>query len=219
MKRLSTILIGLVAALAVQAQSDFPLQFAHANGNIIADGTVLTLNDFEDDGFGSIMVPANLYVKNVSGTDVLGGGVYTVVNISTGVFQTCFPMNCVMQTEPGQYQTEAGSIAAGQLKSMMTEWLTEEGVEGTAVVTYQLYTFKQNPLTKETTKDQAGPTVTLNFSYGTAAVSTSLADKPVSSISYYNLQGRPVSQPRHGLYIVRTCFADGTQTLQKCLLH
>ena len=43
MKKIFTLFMGLVAALAAQAQSDFPLQFADKDGNIIADGTVLNL--------------------------------------------------------------------------------------------------------------------------------------------------------------------------------
>ena len=41
----------LLAALAVQAQSDFPLQFVDKDGQIIPDGTALDLMEYEVDEF------------------------------------------------------------------------------------------------------------------------------------------------------------------------
>ena len=77
MKKLFTLCIGLVAALAIQAQSDFPLQFADKDGNIIADGTTLDITAYETDDFGDVQMPSGLYVKNTSGEAVQGGGEYT----------------------------------------------------------------------------------------------------------------------------------------------
>ena len=64
MKKIFTFFLGLVAALIVQAQSDFPLQFADKDGNIIADGTVLNLTTAESDDFGDVLMSTNLFVKN-----------------------------------------------------------------------------------------------------------------------------------------------------------
>ena len=43
MKKFFTLCCGLFAALAIQAQNDFPLQFADKNGNVITDGTTLNI--------------------------------------------------------------------------------------------------------------------------------------------------------------------------------
>ena len=215
MKKIFTLCIGLVAALAVQAQSDFPLQFIDESGNVIADGTTLDFTDYEEDSFGDVQMPTKMYVKNTSDQAVQGGGSYNIYVISSGKFQTCFPANCVRQTFLGEYTTENGEIAAGELKDMQTEWYPES--EGTCVVVYQLITFKQNPITKKWTRDQDGPTVTLNFRYETSAIGSVSTGKSVSRVEYYNLSGCRVQKPVSGMYIIRTTYSDGSTTSSKHL--
>ena len=161
MKKIFTLCFGLVAALALKAQSDFPLQFADSEGNIIADGTTLNITEFEADAFGDVIMRTKLFVKNTTGAAVQGGGTYTIQTMNNGVFQTCFPANCVRQTAVGNFTTSDGEIAPGELKDMQTEWFPS--AEGACQVVYQLITFKQNPVTKKFTKDKSGPSVTLKF--------------------------------------------------------
>ena len=215
MKKFFTLFIGLVAALAVQAQSDFPLQFADKDGNIIADGTVLNLTTAETDAFGDVQMPSGLYVKNTAGAEVQVGGVYTIKTLSNGSFQTCFPTNCVSNNKTGNYETQNGAVAAGELKDMKTEWLPVG--EGTCVVEYTLVTYKQNVITTQWQKDKTGPTVTLNFTYNTTGINGAKSAKNVRNVEYYNLTGRRVQAPVHGTYIVKTTYADGTTTCKKRL--
>ena len=49
MKKFLTLFWGLIAALSIQAQSDFPIQFADKDGNIIEGGTTLEIKDYETD--------------------------------------------------------------------------------------------------------------------------------------------------------------------------
>ena len=208
MKKIFTLFVGLVAALAVQAQSDFPLQFADKDGNIIADGSVLNLTTAEKDDFDAVQMPSGLYVKNTTNADVQGGGAYTITSLSNGAFQTCFPTNCVSNNRTGSYETSNGTIAAGELKSMQTEWLPVDN--GTCVVTYQLVTYKQNVITKQWQKDKTGPTITLKFTYDPTGISRATSDKNVRQVEYFNLTGRRVQTPVHGVYIVRKTYTDGT---------
>lgn len=214
MKKLFTLCTGLMLALTLQAQNDCPLQFADKDGNIIADGTTLNISEVEEDDFGSVLMPSGLYVKNTSEADVHCSGVYTVQSISNGGFQTCFPENCLApNTTPGQYNTQEGTINAGMLKSMQTEWLPV--AEGKCVVTYQIITYKQNVITKKWNVDKQGPTVTLNFTYTTTAIGQAKSAKAVRSVAYYNLTGRRVQTPAKGIYIVKTTYQDGTVTSRK----
>ena len=208
MKKIFTLFMGLVAALAVQAQSDFPLQFVDKDGNIITDGSVLNLTTVEENDFGDVQMPSGLYVKNTTNDDVQGGGVYNITSLSNGSFQTCFPANCVSNNKVGNYETSNGTIAAGEQKSMQTEWLPTD--KGTCVVNYQLVTYKQNVITKKWQKDKEGPKVTLKFTYGTSGISNAANDKSVRSVEYFNLTGRRVQTPVHGVYIVRKTYTDGT---------
>lgn len=215
MKKFFTLCIGLIAALAIQAQSDFPLQFADKDGNIIADGTSLDITEFEMDAFGEVMMSSKLYVKNITETAVQGGGIYTIKSIGSGSFQTCFPTNCVNKTAAGTYETGDGSLNAGELKNMQTEWMPS--AEGTCKVTYQLITYKQNVITKKWNKDKKGPTVTINFTYGSTGIDNTTDDKKALSVEYYSLTGRQVVKPAHGMYIVTTTYADGSKKSRKQL--
>lgn len=213
MKKIFTLCLGLIAVLAVQAQDDFPLQFADKDGNIIVDGTTINLTEVIIDDFGGIMMPTNLYVKNITEQSVQGGGRYTIQSIGNGTFQTCFPTNCIQKSAKGTYDTESGTFDAGILKYMNTEWLPV--AEGKAVVDYQLLTFRQNPITKKWMVDGEGPKVTLSFDYNTASVSGVKNDKNVSSVVYYDMQGRYVSKPTHGVYVKKIFYTDGSQSSKK----
>ena len=197
MKRIFTLCMGLIAALAIQAQNAFPLQFVDKNGNEVTDGTTLNITEAEDDGFGGILMPSGLSVKNTSSDEVQCGGSFTISSMSNGAFQSCFPSNCMQASGAGSYSTQDGAIAAGEQKSMQTEWLPT--AEGTCTVAYQLLTYKKNVITQKWTVDKQGPTVTLNFTYNTSGISTVKTRRPVT---YYDMQGRRVARPGKGLYIV-----------------
>lgn len=200
MKKIFTLCLGLFAALAIQAQSDFPLQFADKDGNVIADGSTLNLTEAEVDDFGGIMMPSGLYVKNTTGAEVQCGGSFNVSTMSNGAFQSCFPSTCKQVSKVGSYTTQNGALGAGELKTMQTEWMPT--AEGSCTVTYQLMTYKQNAITKKWNADKYGPTVTLNFVYGTSGIADAARLDNSEKGICYDLMGRRVSQPAKGLYIV-----------------
>ena len=201
MKKYITLLFCLLANLAVQAQENFPLQFVDKDGQIIPDGTVLDITDYEvDEFFGDIQMPANVWIKNVSTEMVQGGGIYTIQAISNGWFQTCFPMNCIRKSSTGTFSTESAAFVSNQLTSMQTEWLPKE--EGVCVVTYQLRTYTQKPNNSKWTADADGPTIILKYKY----ISESNGIRTLKSdveCKVYDLCGRKAnSQLKKGVYIV-----------------
>ena len=200
MKKIFTLCLGLFAALAIQAQSDFPLQFADKDGNVIADGSTLNLTEAEVDDFGGIMMPSGLYVKNTTSAEVQCGGSFTIISMSNGAFQSCFPSTCKQVSKVDSYTTESGALGASVLKSLQTEWMPT--AEGSCTVTYQLMTYKQNAITKKWNADKYGPTVTLNFVYGTSGIADAARLDNSEKGICYDLMGRRVSQPAKGLYIV-----------------
>lgn len=215
MKKIFTFFLGLIAALTTQAQSDFPLQFADKDSNIYEDGTVLNLTEAEDDGFGSFLMPSSLFVKNITDTNVEGGGIYGIEKLDNGAFQTCFPVSCTQRRETGEWETGHGAFTAGQLKDMQTEWFPDEkATSGNCVVTYQLVTYKQNPITTQWTISKYGPTIKLNFTYGNPA-SINAVSKSANTVKYYNLQGMPVSNLTRGMFIKKTFYANGSVKSQK----
>lgn len=206
----------MMGMLVARAQS-FPVQFADAQGNVIADGTKLTLDkpeievsEFDD----AILMPSGVYVLNTTSGEVACGTKYAITHISNGAFQTCFPVNCVMQKTTGSWTSEVGTLSANQLKDMLTEWLPVSA--GSADAEFQLLTYKVNPVTKKYQVDQNGPQIQMHFVYdpsGIRAVDNTLGT--VSSVAYYTLDGRRVAAPIHGLYLVRVTYANGVSKTTK----
>lgn len=218
MKKTITLLVCLFAGLAVQAQSDFPLQFIDQDGQVIPDGTWLDITDYEEDEFfGDILMPVKVWVKNVSGSAVYGGASYTIQNISNGWFQTCFPSVCMRQNAKGSYATQTDNFIPGVPRDIQTEWMPDR--EGVCFVTYQLKTFRK--MGTNYMPDGDGPMITLNFYYGdvTGISGKSASSKPVSSVTYYDLSGQITERPRHGVFIKRTTYTDGTSDVRKKILY
>jgi hypothetical protein len=212
MKKLFTFFWGLLTVIGLQAQSEFPVQFADKDGNTFDDGSTLVLTEYEADAFGSIEMPTNLYVKNMTTESVQIGGIYTIETLDNGLFQTCFPENCVAQERTGTFETKSGTLGADELKNMQTEWMPMDN--GKCVVTYQLVTYKQNTLTKEWSIDQHGPTITLDFTLIMNDIRT--AGTKVVSITYYDLTGQKTNRPKHGVYLQKIVYQDGSsKTLKK----
>lgn len=212
MKKTVTFFVCLLAALAVQAQSDFPLQFVDKDGQIIPDGTALDLMEYEvDEFFGDIIMPTKVWVKNVGDETVQGGASYTIVSISNGWFQTCFPSNCTRQSIKGTFQTGKAAILPGEVRDLQTEWLPNG--EGQCEVTYQLQTFRK--VGNNYLPDGDGPTIVLCYAYGTTGIGDTKAGKKVGTVTYYDLTGQPTSRPVHGVYMKKTTYADGTSDVQK----
>lgn len=204
MKKILTLCMGLLAGLAVQAQSDFPLQFVDKDGQIVPDGTDVIITDYEvDELFGDILMPVNLSVKNVSDETVQGGATFTIQTIENGSFQTCFPTNCMRFSATGTFSTGNDAFMTGQLRNMQTEWLpTIPTDESICVVTYQLQTYSQNPFTQKWMLDANGPTITMNFYYGTTGIK-SLSQSGSGKEAIYDLRGRQVQgRPSSGVYIM-----------------
>lgn len=214
MKKIITLCSCLLVGLSVQAQNDFPLQFVDKDGQIIPDGTVLEITDYEkDDLFGDILMPTNVWVKNISDETVLGGGRYIIHSISNGWFQTCFPSVCMRQSGAGTYSTGNDAFMPMQIRSMQTEWLPEG--QGTCIVTYQLQTFRK--VGRNYIIDGDGSTITLYYSYGTTDIGSMKDDKKAASVTYFDLTGKSASLPVHGIYLKRKTYADGTSETQKFL--
>lgn len=220
MKKIFTLLVCFLAGFTVQAQSDFPLQFVDKDGQIIPDGTVLEITEYEEDElFGDILMPTYVWVKNVSDEMVYGGGSFTIQTIDNGSFQTCFPSSCMNLSSEGTYTSGKDAIMPSQVRDMQTEWLPDPDGKGTCLVAYQLQTFRK--LGNNYMPDDDGPTIYLHYFYGVepTGISQAKAGKTVSSITWYDLFGRQTSDPRRGAFLKRTTYTDGSSIVQKKIIH
>ena len=218
MKKTITLLMCLFAAFVVQAQNDFPLQFVGADGDIIPDGTVVNITEIEiDELFGDMLMPAGIAVTNVSSDVVYGGATYTILTISNGRFQTCFPNNCMSQMATGTFSTSADAIMPGQLRDMQTEFFPDSDADGKCFVVYQLQTFRK--VGSNFLPDEDGPTITLRFATNPDGIGNIKAGKDVYSVTYYDLSGQKVERPKRGIFMKKTTYADGTFTVRKSILR
>ena len=217
MKKIYTLLLAVSFMSSPAMAQDFPLQFVDTEGNIVADGTVLTLDkpeppqDEYDDG---VMISSGLSVRNTSSGNVVCGTEYSITSISNGVFQTCFPMNCVMRKEKGSWTSESGALEAGTTKSMQTEWFPDAA--GKLDAQFQLLKYKLNPITNKYTVESRGPVVTMNFVYNPDAIrSVDESCQKIASVAYYTMDGRRCTSPAHGTYIVRVKYSNGVSKTTK----
>lgn len=227
MKRKFLIVAALVCtALSANAQFstdiDHSMEFVDAEGNIVADGSVIDRNEVEETDFGDLQISSGLYAKNTT-DEIVGVGVQlTFASFPSGSFQHCFPGSCVV-SQPSSANTSyiQGPLAskAGTTESLQSEWLVEEGEYGTCTVTYQFKIYEADPITWEWNFSADGPSVTVNYIYtDPAGVDANIAEKALGSVSYHDLSGRTVSNPAGGVYVKRMTYADGTVKTSKVLL-
>ena len=200
MKKISTLALFIfMSAVATWAQSDDTFYFVDKNGNIVPDGSELTVTAVEENIFGGVMMPTGLYIKsNKSGT-LYGSMSYNVIEISSGAFQVCFPENCTMAEKIGEYETPAGIVKAEDIQA---EWMPD--TYGTAKVTLQPKTYKHNNVTGNTSFVGYGPKITLNFVYADPAGITNAGAEGKKEIGRYTLDGRKLEQPKNGINIIKT---------------
>ena len=219
MRLIFTLFISFVFGVSGLSAQDFPLQFADANGNIIADGTELTLDqptveasEFDD----AVMILSGVYVKNTTANDVTCGTEYSITHYSNGDLQTCFPSSCIQRHGVGSWQSEVGVVQGNELKNMQTEWIPQDA--GTLDAEFQLLKYKLNPVTQKYTVEADGPTIKMHFVYDPASIQ-SLDNKAtaISSVTYYSLDGRQVASPTHGIYMMKVTYVNGKTVTTKHL--
>lgn len=222
MKKLFLSLALIASASFAYADVDHTFEFVDAQGNIVADDSVINRTEIETTAFGDLQISSGLYAKNTT-EDVAGVAVQlTFASLPSGTFQHCFPGECVVTPSPKtNYSYTQGPLAstAGKTESLQSEWLVSEGTYGTCTVTYQLKVYEADPLTFEWNLYADGPSVTVNYIYSDpAGINTNVADKKLNSITYYDLFGRRVSEPVSGVYVKKMTYADGTVKTNKISL-
>ncbi len=197
MNRFFTFIFGCAFTLAASAQTA-DLQFTDKNGNVVPDGTTLTIDaEAIDDGF-DIIYEANsgLFVRN-NRSILTGASIkWTVEQIDNGAVQLCFPINCVSKDATGTFDTEKGALEANETRSLQSEWYAD--AYGQCKVVYELMAYDYNGITGYS-NPRVASTVTIIYRYADpAGINPVSVQRPQT---YYDLSGRRVEQPVKGLYI------------------
>ena len=216
MKKIFTLFTSLLllGAPAFAQEDDEELDetfvFVDANGNTIADGTVLNINTLNEEG--QMVVP--LWVKNTSGDRAAVSMWETIDGKPSGDWQTCAFGSCMILRQTG-YSAKS-IVDADYFGDIETEWIPEEEDYASWTATLQIHVFNISQKvnfgqTLETAGDVIigyGPKVTVNFTYADPAGIDDAQRTTAQARSYYSADGRRLPAARKGLNIVRT--ADGS---------
>ena len=169
MKKLFTFCTAIMLGICAFAQEevDETFQFVDADGNVIADGSTIVINQLNDEG--QMAIP--LSVKNVSGEKAAVSMYETIDAMPNGTWQTCAFGNCMMLTKTGY--SPKNIVSADYDSSIQTEWIPEEGQYATWEATLQIHVFNTiiqsrfGVVTEVAGNDVIGygPTVTIRFEY------------------------------------------------------
>ena len=196
MKKIFTLFLFLLATAWAMAQDSNTFQFVDKDGNVIADGTTVTVNTPVSDDFGGTMMPSGLFVKNTSAENAGIRMAYQVESIDNGDFQLCFPVNCIRKMEAGSYRTESGKMNAGEIRDLQCEWFPVEFGCCKAKLTIEI-------MDAMGAKTADGPFVTIVFNYAAPAGIGHVDASNAPVCHRFNLQGQAIDQGCKGVCIVR----------------
>ena len=109
-----------------------------------------------------------------------------------------------------------GVLKSGAVQDLAAEWFPAGNGSATMTLTLLVGTKTGN---QETTGEdiydvQEGPSVTVNFLNGVTGIAD-VTTSAVTATEYYDMTGRKVSAPAHGIYIARQHTAGGKSVSRK----
>lgn len=209
-KTLMAAAIMAVCGMNAMAQTDLEtFQFVDKNGNVVADGSVVTVNTPEKKD-GVIQISSGLYVKNTTSEEQAIGLKFSIDRLDNGAAQCCFPAVCTPGTDHvGKYEDiEPNLMEANDVKSFETEWIPV--TYGECNMTFQILVNKIGSKTIPgigtlPTYDEFkayGPKITVNFIYLDPTSVNGVTTESVKPVAYYNLGGMQINTPQRGVNIV-----------------
>lgn len=210
-KTLLAAAIMAVCGMNAMAQTDLEtFQFVDKNGNVVADGSEITVYEPETVN-GSLQINSGLFVKNTTGKDQAVGLDLNITNMDNGQFSCCFPSNCkdvfsagnfVDVNTPGLFLIEEG-----EQQSLMSEW--KPAAYGKCQAVFQLKVYNVVELDIEGTKipdvgdfKAYGPKVTINFMYlDPTGVNGVVDNANAKVVNRYNAAGMRINSAVRGLNI------------------
>ncbi len=200
-----------VCGMNAMAQTDLEtFQFVDKNGNVVADGSEITVYEPETVN-GSLQINSGLFVKNTTGKDQAVGLDLNITNMDNGQFSCCFPSNCkdvfsagnfVDVNTPGLFLIEEG-----EQQTLMSEW--KPAAYGKCQAVFQLKVYNVVELDIEGTKipdvgdfKAYGPKVTINFMYlDPTGVNGVVDNANAKVVNRYNAAGMRINSAVRGLNI------------------
>ena len=235
MKRFYLAIVTLfVGATALFAQSDLGVHFITVKQEgedvvkvaDVADGTTINVNELDYDGFGDAFIKAGLGVENTSDSGKRLQLKYEVTALGSGKVQACVFSACTDAGTPGAYYVPNLSatghhislsvLKSGKVQDIAAEWFPVDN--GSASVTFTILvgtkTGNQETSGEDIYDVTEGPSVTVNFLYGVTGIND-VTSSVATATEYYDMTGRKVTAPTHGIYIARQHTANGKTASRK----
>lgn len=217
---LTTIFVGTTAQTKA-----YDAAFVNAQGEILAPGTTLHLNEVEDSPFvpGQKQMATRLFVRNTSGTKQAVKLSYTLVSIDEGELQVCAFGECTIQSTAGTYTVGTKTLEVNAARDEAVEIEHNFATRGKCAATLQLTT--QDASTSGTSAEKEGPKLTLVFDTDHTGIADAVLPDGISC-EVFDMQGVLVRRgsaslqtlPK-GIYIVQRRGANGALSAQKYIVR
>lgn len=211
MKKIFTLCFALLCAMTSFAQDEAKgmFDFCDKDGNVIASGSTITVDELEDFGY-AYLVNTGLYakqnVKTYNGSPVTVSLQLDIKRIDNGEVQYCFPGSCKIANNVGLHASDANQMAT-DIASIATEWSPA-------------FDDDENPLDGEVNMDLTlvactgigdaavvigeSSTVTVNLISNSATGVKGITDNAaVTEVARFAADGSRLSAPQKGLNIVK----------------
>ncbi len=226
----------LLSATSLLAQKNTDVRFVTIAGEDeitktgdVEDGAVINVSTITDDGFGDPYISTGLGVENTTTSGKRVQIDYEILKLDNGSVQCCFStcsLNKVLGTFYTPLLSKGGNrvnlpvVKKNSLMDLAGEWFY--GGDGTATVKFTIRVGTKNETKTDAEGDVydvvEGPSVTVNFLKGTAAGINSTVAASAAKAVYYDLAGRKVASPAHGMYVQKQTLSDGTVKTSKVMV-
>ncbi len=228
MKLAMAIAVSFLGLSATAQSVDNTFSFVDAQGNVIPDGSTITVNELEfiDDGMGGYyQISSGLFVKNNTSETQGVGLELSVSRFDNGSLNVCFPSNCLPYVaKDGTFDSKdngSNVLEAGESKDFLTEFFPEElGTYGTCTATFQLKVMDVTyfgELAMVGAFKAYGSKVTVNFVYSSSStgIENISSDGKNTVKGYYSLDGRKLDAPQKGINIIKYSNGKTVKTVVK----
>lgn len=225
----------LLSATSLFAQKNTDVRFVTIDEDVnktgeVEDGAVINVSTItESDGFKDAYIGTGLGVENTTDNGKRVQIDYEILKLDNGCVQCCFS-TCKTYDALGTYYTPMLSKSGNRVNlptvkkhtvaDLAGEWFFKG--DGTATVKF---TIKIGTLNETKTDAEGdvydvveGPSVTVNFLKGASAGINSTVAASAAKTVYYDLTGRKVASPDHGVYVQKQTLSDGTVKTNKVMV-
>ena len=168
MKKFLLMIATVLTGMALSAQTYDYFEFVDKDGNVVPDGTTLTLNEVThiDDGLDVFdVIYSNLNVRNKDGAEHAMRINMLIERMDNGAYQLCFPWTCKSYFTETNVVTNGEMLAAGEMRDLQTEWVPD--AQGGCDVTLTVEVLNRTgSFPFQYTYVCDGPTVTLHYRNG-----------------------------------------------------